>query len=727
MSVFEEEKEHLEYTLEEIEKEIERNENQIKKAESDSRNLSFEDRKRGAHFQLNVRLNELDEIVKKLQRSRDIPYFGRIDVSFSDDEKMIYIGKSGISANNETIVTDWRAPVCSLYYDSEIGDVTYDAYGKLMKAYLKLKRQINIKDGKLIDAQDSSLVVNDELLKPYLNINADNKMKIIVASIQKEQNDIIRKPNINLIVQGVAGSGKTSVALHRIAYLIYTMHSSLRNDQFLIIGPNSYFLNYISSILPELETSPVEQETLLSVLNSYTNEKYSLNENSVFDLNISEDEKSKLLKNESFKTSLEYKKALDKFIDNYLTDKIVTEDFVINDQVIFTKEDIKETLFSVNKEMPNFNRMNNYYKMKFKSNIDEIIDKVTKKYKDLYMSMPFEDPRRRAIVEEKNKIEKEIRNNGLKLLNKYFKSLNKSTLEIYMSFINDFEKYNNVLSEKEVLYLKKYSLLALQKKKVGFEDIPALMYIHYCLTGEKLKYKQIVIDEAQDYGLFHFYVLKQITDECHFSIYGDLAQSIYSYRSIKNWEEVNEKIFENSCDMLNLSKSYRTTIEITENANSILRHLNMSTATPVVRHGENVSYYERANDLDFISNQIITWLNDDYKTSAVICKNDTEVKKVVKYLQKKGLNANTLTSKDKVYDGRVFVLTSASSKGLEFDTVIINDASDNIYSIDSDVDMHLLYVASTRALHEQIILYDKKITPVYEENLEKTKVKNLVK
>lgn len=242
------------------------------------------------------------------------------------------------------------------------------------------------------------------------------------------------------------------------------------------------------------------------------------------------------------------------------------------------------------------------------------------------------------------------------------------------------------------------------------------MYIGYVKNGKKLKHKQVIIDEAQDYGLFHFDVLKEITNNAIFSIYGDLAQSIYSYRSINSWDEVNEDIFDNKCDILELSKSYRTTIEITENANSVLNYLNLEIANPVIRHGNEVLFLDASKDDNYKIQQITDWINKGYKTIAIICKDDKEVKLMEKKLLDANLDVKSLSLNDKEYNGGLFVLTSSASKGLEFDDVIINDASEKIYSSNSDLDMHLLYVASRRALHELIILYNKELTSVYKNN-----------
>lgn len=245
------------------------------------------------------------------------------------------------------------------------------------------------------------------------------------------------------------------------------------------------------------------------------------------------------------------------------------------------------------------------------------------------------------------------------------------------------------------------------------------------MTKKKSDYKYIIIDEAQDYGMFHFAALKEINNYSNFAIYGDLAQSIYSYRSIDSWDDVNNLVFDKKCEILNLRKSYRTTMEITENANKILEKINLNAATPVIRHGVDVSYANEANNINYLISKINEFKLKEYKTIAIICKEENEAKKLNKILQKNGINSRYISNKDSEYSGGIFVLTSSSSKGLEFDAVIIKDASKDIYMSESDVDMHLLYVASTRALHELEILYDNDIASVYEDKIRENKVKTL--
>lgn len=282
-----------------------------------------------------------------------------------------------------------------------------------------------------------------------------------------------------------------------------------------------------------------------------------------------------------------------------------------------------------------------------------------------------------------------------------------------MMFIMNLTTENTGLDEKTLLLLKKETLLDLKKKKMGFEDLPALVYINYLITKKKLDYKYIIIDEAQDYGEFHFDVLKTINPDSNFAIYGDLAQSIYSYKSVESWEKLNTNVFDGKFELLDLSKSYRTTKEITENANVILDYMGLDAAVPVIRNGNNVYYAEEADNLDYKISKIKELQERKYETIAIICKTDKEAKKLNSDLIKRGIDAKYISNKDSLYDGNILTLTSLSAKGLEFDSVIINDASEGVYSSLSDTDMHLLYVASTRALHELIILYKDNIVEVF--------------
>jgi len=253
---------------------------------------------------------KLESEINSIEKAKNTPYFARIDFESKNNKEKCYIGKLGVQDYDNNIITvDWRAPISSLYYDSNIGNCSYEAPDGVIEGELLLKRQYTIEKSKLINFNDVDTVSNDELLKPYLNTSVDNRLKNIVSTIQSEQNKIIReKLNKNLIIQGVAGSGKTTVALHRIAYLVYNYRNLYKYSDYMVIGPNKFFVNYISGILPELDVDGVAEYTLEEVFERYVDEDYTINNN--LDKIIDIDNISK------FKTSLELKDKIDEYFKN---------------------------------------------------------------------------------------------------------------------------------------------------------------------------------------------------------------------------------------------------------------------------------------------------------------------------------------------------------------------------------------------------------------------------
>ena len=717
MDKFKEESEYLDKILDLLNAEIEKASKKVEELQKSYKKLSGDDIKRGDGLNLNSLIEFYGKRIYSLNKSIPSPYFGRIDVKLQDEDNLskIYIGKSNVDDEGKTYITDWRAPICSIYYDSEIGKTTYEAHSEIYEAELLLKRQLIIENSVLKDVLDTNLVTNDELLQPYLSVNADDKMKIIVSSIQKEQNDIIRmKANKNIVVQGVAGSGKTSVALHRISYLVYDRLSKMKSDEFLILGPNKYFLKYIAGILPELETDPVEQNTYIQMANSYIESNikpYYVNSNK-----IPEDEKGLFYKIQAFKSSLEYKKMIKEYIDDYISSGIYQGDFVIDDNVVFRKEDVINILFSGINKIPQIARAEKYFLAKYKTNIDDIYARLNKKYRDIYIKLPIGDPERDIAVKKSNELRDTVMTKGQKLLKDYFKKMKDKPFDLYSDFINNIEKYNNVLSDEEIRYLKDYSMTYLKKNSAMFEDFAALIDIKYQISGNVFNYKHIVVDEAQDYGLYHFSVLKDVAPYSYFSIYGDLAQSIYSYRGLNSWNDLINCVFQGDCDLLYLNKSYRTTIEITKAANCILNKLNMPEATPVVRHGGIVKCAKSSVTENVFINKINEWLAKGYKSIAIICKDESEATSVFNYLKKNNIAANYLNNNEDTYYGGISILTSADSKGLEFDAVALSNISSNRYDNNSEYDMHLLYVACTRALHELVMFYKDDMCEVFDNN-----------
>lgn len=668
--------------------------------------------------------------IRNLKTSVNKPYFARIDFTSDEDGKVstVYIGKNGVIKNTDIIVTDWRAPISSLYYDAEIGRCSFEAPNGTISGNMSLKRQFEIELGELQEYFDVDLVSNDELLQKYLNSNNDARLKSIVSTIQKEQNDVIRKKIFdNIIIQGVAGSGKTTVALHRIAYLVYNYMKTIKQNQYLVIGPNPVFLKYIKSVLPDLDVSGVEQCTFEQFAQMYIDENISVNssDKKVID-NIEGKNNSDV---DKFKCSIKYKKMIDKFLKIYFY-SITSKPLMLGNFEVIPQNIMRE-IFEGTEEVYSKD-LNN----KIEITIDRLCKYIENNYDFItsrYNNYSFELFKNVQTDEEKNKMRNmfskdraELSKNCRSILRKYFNKSKVSTIKLYKLFIssiNDYDIYNyNNISE-----LKRKTQKNIKNNSYDFEDLSALIYIKTALGLNKNyeRIKHTVIDEAQDLGEFNFYVLKESLPASTFSIFGDLAQSIYDYRGINNWNEVNEVMFSGNGEIVNFNKSYRTTAEIMESADDVLDSIGLSRSDMVVRHGNpvQVSEIEDANNIpEYIAEKICEYKEKGYKTIAVISKTDLLSNYINKALKMFGINIPNVTANDDLIDEkfRVCTISNQLAKGLEFDAVILNNANEEIYSSNSSLDMKLLYVALTRALHELDIVYSGTITKPLSGNLKKS-------
>ena len=668
--------------------------------------------------------------IRNLKTSVNKPYFARIDFTSDEDGKVstVYIGKNGVIKNTDIIVTDWRAPISSLYYDAEIGRCSFEAPNGTISGNMSLKRQFEIELGELQEYFDVDLVSNDELLQKYLNSNNDARLKSIVSTIQKEQNDVIRKKIFdNIIIQGVAGSGKTTVALHRIAYLVYNYMKTIKQNQYLVIGPNPVFLKYIKSVLPDLDVSSVEQCTFEQFAQMYIDENISVNssDKKVID-NIEGKNNSDV---DKFKCSIKYKKMIDKFLKIYFY-SITSKSLMLGNFEVIPQNIMRE-IFEGTEEVYSKD-LNN----KIEITIDRLCKYIENNYDFItsrYNNYSFELFKNVQTDEEKNKMRNmfskdraELSKNCRSILRKYFNKSKVSTIKLYKLFIssiNDYDIYNyNNISE-----LKRKTQKNIKNNSYDFEDLSALIYIKTALGLNKNyeRIKHTVIDEAQDLGEFNFYVLKESLPASTFSIFGDLAQSIYDYRGINNWNEVNEVMFSGNGEIVNFNKSYRTTAEIMESADDVLDSIGLSRSDMVLRHRNpvQVSEIEDANNIpEYIAEKICEYKEKGYKTIAVISKTDLLSNYINKALKMFGINIPNVTANDDLIDEkfRVCTISNQLAKGLEFDAVILNNANEEIYSSNSSLDMKLLYVALTRALHELDIVYSGTITKPLSGNLKKS-------
>lgn len=672
-------------------------------------------------------INDLRRIAKakkihisNLEKSKEKPYFARIDFKADESGKFssIYIGKNGIIHNSSIVVTDWRAPICSLYYDAEIGDCSYISPDGRIEGQMLLKRQYEIDKGELCRYFDVNLVTNDELLQKYLNSNNDTRLKSIVSTIQQEQNDVIRrKITDNLIIQGVAGSGKTTVALHRIAYLVYNYIKNINQNQYLVIGPNPVFLKYIETVLPELDVSGVEQYTFEQFSLKYINEDININDsNKKAMVNISKKNNTDI---DKFKSSMKYKEMIDKFLEVYFN-SITSKPLMFGDFEVLPKEVIRKT-FAETTQLYSAN-LNNIIEITInklcriiEDNYDQIISNYNNYEYESFKNAttPSEkDKLRKKSVKEKQEIGKYCKNT----LTSYFNKAKKTPTELYKLFINTIENFN-IYNYDQISTLKKETKKNIKNKSYDFEDLASLIYIKSIINPDKYytKIKHTVIDEAQDLGEFNFYVLRKVLSSSTFSIFGDLAQSIFDYRGINNWQEVDNVMFDNKGIIINFNKSYRTTNEIMSVADSVANSLGLNSSELVVRQGNPVSLTNIENVSNvayYIADKIIEYKEKGYKTIAVISKTDLLSKYINDDLRSIGLDIPNISIEDDLNDDRFNICTISNqlAKGLEFDAVIINDTSERIYSSNSELDMKLLYVAITRALHELDITYSGELT-----------------
>ncbi len=677
-----------------------------------------------------LKVNNLIEAEKK-------PYFARIDFLEEDRKELdsIYIGKMCLIRDEDMkpVIIDWRAPVASLYYEERLGSAKYicpkgEVHGELM-----LKRQFSIENGELLNIFDIDITTNDDFLQGYLGASADSRLKDIVSTIQAEQNQIIRADMWTpLIVQGAAGSGKTTIALHRIAYLVYTHERSFKPESFMIIAPNTLFLDYISEILPELGVDRVRQSTFEDFAMDLIHKRFKFrnpNEKLMLLASGKDAEQGLKLKDASgLKCSMDFKGLIDGFLDIVEASMLPKQDFSLLNETVMTYSELQKLFLDEYKRLPVKNRLDEIKK--------HMTHAITKKKQILKVKIErecdneilylrrtlFESPDLQGeIMSAYNRrdfrlsaLEKEAK----QVINKYLSDiLKKPAFEYYKEFINYL--CETAKNETEA-YAAQWSRQVFGSSRIEIEDLAPIIYIKYRIHGieEKIPVRHIIIDEAQDFSAFQLYVLKMIIKDSSFTILGDLCQGIHSYRSLKSWEELMEGVFtDRRIKLLTLEQSYRTTVEIMNAANIVAKRMaipNVPLAKPVFRHGEPVNII-KDDSVEDGENIMVKRINDftdkGLKLIAVISKTSEESEVLHKSIKKKIPDITLITGSEGEYKGGIMVVPAHLSKGLEFDAVIISDASAEKYTL-SDMDSKLLYVAMTRAMHFLDIHYVGQITPL---------------
>ena len=632
-------------------------------------------------------IDDIDEKLQILKRHKDSPYFAKLIFSdISDGEEFRgYIGRLSIgevgSKTDEKIV-DWRAPISDLYYNGKLGNTSYHALGKEYDVDLKLKRQVSIKDGEVKSIYDfEDRVSNDEFLTPYLTQSANNRLKSIVATIQEEQNTIIRLPIFrNAIVQGVAGSGKTTVALHRLSYLMYNYKKQVKPEEYLIISPNEIFMNYISSILVDLEADKANSFSLNKVFEYATSNEYKiLHKHSQYECLKSKNIDTKYLK---YKSSKDFAIVVDKWVNDYM-DKVFEVPLKINGVEVLDGKTTREYFRGYDGATLETIANNGYMKLALALEHDERLQRVALANLDK-VDIP---------LNKKFTIRRTIESGNSGYVKKSI-NLNLDIFKMYKALIEDIHNYSDF---EDINILQKETLLRLKNKELAYDDLGVILYLLSKVSEIPYykKIKAVLIDEAQDLPIIMYMAFKKLFSMSTFMIFGDIAQGIYSYQSIDTWEELADVI--GDCEILYLNRSYRTSIEIMDEAYITLKKLGLPPANNVLRHGDKVDYHCGTN-AELVSKELDI-LSKTYNNTAIICKNNDELKIAERELE--SLQLAVLDETNSTYqDIKNCLITVQTAKGLEFDSVIIYDHKS--YT-ESSLDLKLLYVAKTRALHKLII------------------------
>jgi DNA helicase-2/ATP-dependent DNA helicase PcrA len=681
--------------------------------------------------------------LKNLATSRKKPYFARVD--FHEDgavkKEKIYIGKTSLirEEDQEVIIVDWRAPAANLYYEERLGRSGYKCPEGLIRGEMDLKRQFSIDGGKLLDIMDIDITTNDEFLQSYLGANADNRLKDIVSTIQAEQNQVIRADMWNpLIVQGAAGSGKTTIALHRIAYLIYTYEKTIKPESFMIIAPNKLFLNYISEVLPELGVEKVKQTTFIDLALDCLKLKLKVQDPSeklaflTDTANTSAGESSLVTKSSLFKSSMEFKRILEAYIQKREETYLPQADFQLGSFTIMTRDEILSLFKEEYPDLPfkkRIGRIQYVMQNKVKSERIKLTEKLQRicdqKVMILKGMQSEEDLLRKQIIqciEKKDEQIAEVNRASKFAVKDYLSKIeNRTPLQYYADFFLDgsFEKLAASHLDAELINtIKQTTMKFINDKNLELEDLAPLLYLKLEVDGldQKIPIEHIVVDEAQDLSIFQLYLIRRLIRGSSMTILGDLCQGIHSYRGITDWDPVMDEVFQGKCRYLSLKQSYRTTVEIMDAANSVIRKLtyDIPLAEPVIRHG-HVPVVRHTASLaetsEWIAGNIEDCRKSGYQTIAVLCKTVEECRQLGKLINKHGQDIKVITGKEKEYPGGVVMLPAFLAKGLEFDAVIIADASTDSYP-DDPLHTKLLYVAMTRPLHRLYIYCQGELSPL---------------
>jgi DNA helicase-2/ATP-dependent DNA helicase PcrA len=597
---------------------------------------------------------------RKLMKLVSSPYFGRIDFQKASDlkETPVYVGLATFTDETirQNLIYDWRAPISSMFYDFELGEAEYETPAGKINGKISLKRQYKIRDGVMEFMIENAVSIHDEVLQRELSKSSDDRMKNIVATIQRDQNQVIRNETASvMIIQGVAGSGKTSIALHRIAFLLYRFRETIKAKDILILSPNKVFSDYISNVLPELGEEHIPETGMEELANELLEKKYPFQTFFQQVASLLEHPHPEFIERIRFKSSFEFVRQLNKY-------------FIHLENNSFTHTELR--VAGVVVPFP-------FIVQKFKA----------------WQRMPMH----KRIPEVVQEVLQFIRNEAKRKLSGGEKAKVWELVQRMFNIRSPFDVYKNFYT-----WIGKPEMFRMMHgMKLEFADIFPLIYCKIRLEGVQTydHIKHLLVDEMQDYTPIQYSVLSRVF-KCKKTILGDVNQPVnpHSASSAEGIEEVFPQ-----GDVVKLYRSYRSTWEIVQFS---LRISPNPDLIAMERHGEEPHVKGFANhhdEMEALKEMVIKFSESGNQSLGIICKTQKHANEL--YEKVKMSNVHLLTADSTSFSSGVIITTVHLAKGLEFDEVIVPHVSTANYK--SEIDKRMLYIACTRAMHKLTLTYEK--------------------
>lgn len=670
----------------------------------------------------------LREEIRDLTSARPSPFFGRIDFqqSGSNRQEEWYIGRTGIdnTGPNDILVLDWRAPASSLFYTKSSTNVSYRSPRGVERGDIMLKRRYEVSEACLQDISDevdsrvtsgrlgAAIMDPDSYLRDVLSGTKDAWLKDIVATIQAQQDQIIRSPHDRILfLQGVAGSGKTVVALHRLAYLLYPGNSTgIKARRVLVLGPNPLFLHYISRVLPGLRIDGIRQVTFNDWaldqigLGHYKTGRNDNDYESVSKSSISSEERGASMRRGRLKGSLKVTEILREFVERKRgAISIPRGGWTFSVHGIDLSVSAQELALGV------YSTRNLPLEVQRKRVIENLVQLLAEKYRDGIKKVPSDLEGVRKTLNGQIDRSLSMSWEPISFPDDYYRLLASPSMLQTIS--------SSILSHEEISDLQ--TTPAPRKGTIHAEDIPALHYLYGLLYGwPKVSYDHVLIDEAQDLAPVQLKIISAHVPNHSMTVVGDINQAIYANRGIQSWTEFEEAVQGVPFDYIEMTRNYRSTFEITTFANRMLmafRESGTTPAEPFDRHGPAPALISAAS-ADEVLNEVIdvcaTARRAGFRTIAVVCKTLKQCKELAKRLKERNVSdAVVVETNNYTLEKGLMLIPVYLTKGLEFDVVVLAQADSKTYTYSRE-DAKVLYVALTRALHQLHIVWTGELSPL---------------